>query len=94
MLLHLLPGAVIFCFSVHLLVCAMPRIDSMLLPECLWFAVWLDDWLDVLVLGNGQYLTKKFLKKHSLRDYIRVVADSKSSYDLRYFSIQNDEADE
>jgi large subunit ribosomal protein L22e len=41
-----------------------------------------------------QYLTKKFLKKHSLRDYIRVVADSKSSYDLRYFSSQNDEADE
>ncbi len=58
-------------------------------------------WLDVsirstlwLCIALGQYLTKKFLKKHSLRDYIRVVADSKSSYDLRYFSIQNDEADE
>jgi hypothetical protein len=32
------------------------------------------------------------LKKHSLRDYIRIVADSKNSYDLRYFNIRNDDA--
>jgi large subunit ribosomal protein L22e len=41
-----------------------------------------------------KYLTKKFLKKSSLRDFIRVVADSKNSYDLRYFNIRNEEADE
>ena len=41
-----------------------------------------------------QYLTKKFLKKSQLRDFIRVVADSKTSYDLRYFNIRNDEADD
>ncbi len=31
-----------------------------------------------------KYLTKKFLKKSELRDFIRVVADSKNSYELRY----------
>ena len=42
-----------------------------------------------------QYLTKKFLKKSVLRDFIRIVADTKTSYDLRYFNIKNnDEADE
>eukprot|EP00744_Colponema_vietnamica_P009144 GILI01013029.1.p2 GENE.GILI01013029.1~~GILI01013029.1.p2 ORF type:complete len:150 (-),score=33.56 GILI01013029.1:75-470(-) len=40
-----------------------------------------------------KYLTKKFLKKNQLRDYIRVVADSKNSYDLRYFNIHNTEAE-
>ncbi len=30
-----------------------------------------------------KYLTKKFLKKQELRDFIRVVADSKNSYELR-----------
>ena len=44
---------------------------------------------------RAQYLAKKFLKKHSLRDYIRIVADSKNTYDLRYFNIRNDnDADE
>jgi len=36
-------------------------------------------------------LTKKFLKKQQLRDYIRVIAGAKNSYDLRYFNIHNDE---
>lgn len=40
-----------------------------------------------------KYLTKKFLKKNTLRDYIRVVADSKTSYELRYFQV-NQAADE
>lgn len=34
-----------------------------------------------------KYLTKKFLKKQSLRDYIRVIANAKDSYYLRYFNI-------
>eukprot|EP00339_Tiarina_fusa_P003584 CAMPEP_0117038088 /NCGR_PEP_ID=MMETSP0472-20121206/26832_1 /TAXON_ID=693140 ORGANISM="Tiarina fusus, Strain LIS" /NCGR_SAMPLE_ID=MMETSP0472 /ASSEMBLY_ACC=CAM_ASM_000603 /LENGTH=119 /DNA_ID=CAMNT_0004748235 /DNA_START=35 /DNA_END=394 /DNA_ORIENTATION=- len=40
-----------------------------------------------------KYLTKKFLKKYNLRDYIRVVATNKSSYELKYFVIQDDEDD-
>jgi len=34
-----------------------------------------------------KYLTKKFLKKHSLRDWIRVVAASKDVYQLRFYNI-------
>ena len=42
-----------------------------------------------------KYLTKKFLKKHQLRDWLHVIADHKNSYELRYFEIQGDEeADE
>jgi large subunit ribosomal protein L22e len=35
-----------------------------------------------------KYLTKKFLKKNTLRDWIRVVASSKDSYQLRFYNIQ------
>jgi len=34
-----------------------------------------------------KYLTKKFLKKNSLRDWIRVVASSKDVYQLRFYNI-------
>lgn len=34
-----------------------------------------------------KYLTKKFLKKNSLRDWIRVVASSKDNYQLRFYNI-------
>jgi len=34
-----------------------------------------------------KYLSKRYLKKQQLRDYLRVVAASKNSYELRYFSI-------
>ncbi|KAJ3106053.1 hypothetical protein HDU97_007056 [Phlyctochytrium planicorne] len=37
-----------------------------------------------------KYLTKKFLKKNQVRDWLRVVANSKTSYELRYFDIQAD----
>merc|ERR1712232_811887 len=37
-----------------------------------------------------KYLTKKFLKRQKLRDYIRVVATEKSSYELKYFTIDED----
>jgi large subunit ribosomal protein L22e len=41
-------------------------------------------------------LTKKFLKKNSLRDWIRVVASSRNVYELRFFnlSLSDDEAEE
>jgi large subunit ribosomal protein L22e len=36
-----------------------------------------------------KYLTKKYLKKHNVRDWLRVVASNKdrSVYELRYFNI-------
>jgi len=41
-----------------------------------------------------KYLTKKYLKKNSLRDWIRVVANEKDSYQLRYFRISSNEDEE
>lgn len=41
-----------------------------------------------------KYLTKKFLKKQMLRDYIRVIARAKNSYHLRYFNFHNEENEE
>lgn len=42
-----------------------------------------------------KYLSKRYLKKQQLRDYLRVVAASKNSYEMRYFSISGgDDADE
>merc|ERR1719462_309397 len=40
-----------------------------------------------------KYLTKKYLKKNNLRDWLRVVANSKNSFELRYFQINNEESD-
>merc|ERR1712139_40909 len=37
-----------------------------------------------------KYLTKKYLKKQQLRDFLRVVAPSKTSYEVRYFNINED----
>lgn len=46
------------------------------------------------VLNNGfvfyrylKYLTKRYLKKNNLRDWLRVVANGKASYELRYFNV-------
>ncbi|OTF82999.1 60S ribosomal protein L22-like protein [Euroglyphus maynei] len=41
-----------------------------------------------------KYLTKKYLKKNNLRDWIRVVATSKEAFELRYFQINNEDGDE
>uniref|UniRef100_A0A7R9ZQ35 Large ribosomal subunit protein eL22 n=1 Tax=Craspedostauros australis TaxID=1486917 RepID=A0A7R9ZQ35_9STRA len=41
-----------------------------------------------------KYLTKRYLKKQQLRDYLRVVAASKNSYELRYFSISGGDEEE
>ncbi|KAH7883710.1 ribosomal protein L22e [Phlebopus sp. FC_14] len=41
-----------------------------------------------------KYLTKKFLKKNTLRDWIRVVASSKDVYQLRFYNIARDADDE
>lgn len=39
-----------------------------------------------------KYLTKRYLKKNGLRDYVRVIADKKASYELRYFNIQDEKS--
>ncbi|KAJ2551559.1 60S ribosomal protein L22 [Coemansia sp. RSA 1933] len=36
-----------------------------------------------------KYLTKKFLKKNNLRDWLRVIATDKDSYRLKYFNVSN-----
>lgn len=43
-----------------------------------------------------KYLTKKYLKKHNVRDWLRVIASSKDRnvYELRYFNIANQEEDD
>lgn len=41
-----------------------------------------------------KYLTKKYLKKNNLRDWLRVVASSKDAYELRYFQINNEDEEE
>lgn len=41
-----------------------------------------------------KYLTKKFLKKHQLRDWLRVVSSSKYGYEVRYFNIAGDNEEE
>lgn len=41
-----------------------------------------------------KYLTKKFLKKNALRDYLRVVASSKDVYQLRFYNIEGPDEEE
>ena len=41
-----------------------------------------------------KYLGKKYLKMQQLRDFLRVVAPNKSSYELRYFNINEDNDEE
>jgi len=41
-----------------------------------------------------KYLTKKFLKKQQIRDWLRVIASAKNTYELRYFNIHENEEDE
>ncbi|KAJ2725792.1 60S ribosomal protein L22 [Coemansia sp. Benny D115] len=36
-----------------------------------------------------KYLTKKFLKKNNLRDWLRVISTDKSTYKLKYFNLTN-----
>lgn len=48
----------------------------------------------ILYFRYLKYLTKKFLKKNQLRDYVRVVANNKVSYELRYLHIAGADEDE
>merc|ERR1719399_490620 len=41
-----------------------------------------------------KYLTKKYLKKQDLKEFLRVISTNKTTYQLRYFKIQNEDAAE
>ena len=42
-----------------------------------------------------KYLSKKYLKKQDMRDYIRVIASDKNAYQLKYFNVNaGDDEDE
>jgi len=41
-----------------------------------------------------KYLSKKYLKKQQLRDWLHVIASSKNSYELRYYNIHDQDAEE
>lgn len=41
-----------------------------------------------------KYLTKKYLKRHSLREFLYVIAVNKSTYQIKYFNIQQEGADQ
>ena len=43
-----------------------------------------------------KYLTKKYLKKNNVRDWLRVIASNKdrNAYELRYFKIADAGAEE
>ncbi|CAJ1423495.1 unnamed protein product [Effrenium voratum] len=36
-----------------------------------------------------KYLGKKYLKSQNLRDFLRIIAPSKNSYEMRYFNIND-----
>merc|ERR1711988_1567917 len=41
-----------------------------------------------------KYLSKKYLKKQHLRDWLHVIANNKASYELRYYNIHDNEQEE
>merc|ERR1712124_63873 len=41
-----------------------------------------------------KYLTKKYLKKQDLRDFLHVIAPKKDTYELKYFNINSNDDDE
>merc|ERR1712139_90296 len=41
-----------------------------------------------------KYLSKKYLKKQQLRDWLHVIASTKGAYELRYYNIHEQDAEE
>ena len=41
-----------------------------------------------------KYLTKKFLKKKELRDWLRILATGKNAFTLKYYNIHDQEEEE
>lgn len=42
----------------------------------------------------AKYLTKRYLKKNELRDWLRVVASARSYYEVRFYNLAADEDEE
>lgn len=38
-----------------------------------------------------KYLIKKFLKKQQVRDWLKVIATNKQTYEVKYFNIHDEE---
>jgi hypothetical protein len=45
--------------------------------------------MNIILCRYLKYLTKKYLKKNNLRDWLRVVASGKDTYELRYFQVRS-----
>eukprot|EP00294_Goniomonas_avonlea_P017455 CAMPEP_0114542792 /NCGR_PEP_ID=MMETSP0114-20121206/2017_1 /TAXON_ID=31324 /ORGANISM="Goniomonas sp, Strain m" /LENGTH=133 /DNA_ID=CAMNT_0001727099 /DNA_START=70 /DNA_END=471 /DNA_ORIENTATION=+ len=41
-----------------------------------------------------KYLSKKYLKKNTMRDFLHVVATNKSSYEFKYFDIHDQDEED
>jgi len=41
-----------------------------------------------------KYLSKKYLKKQQLRDWLHVIASNKTAYELRYYNIHEQDAED
>merc|ERR1711941_11231 len=44
-----------------------------------------------LVVSSDIALSKRYFKKNNLREWLRVVAENKESYTLKYFNINQDD---
>jgi large subunit ribosomal protein L22e len=54
-------------------------------------------WPDIHLSAEQRLIpcrTKKYLKKQQLRDWLRVVSTSKGVYELRFYNVAAEEADE
>ena len=40
-----------------------------------------------------KYLTKKYLKQQDLREYLRVIATNKNTYEVKFINVQDKEED-
>jgi len=52
----------------------------------------------VIILVQGdfskryiKYLSKKFLKKHQLKEFLRITAPTRTTFELKYYNVGNDE---
>lgn len=64
--------------------------------SCFYLYIYTPDFILFVVLRYLKYLTKKYLKKHNVRDWLRVIASNKDRnvYELQYFNIAEGEGEE
>ena len=69
-------------------------LDLLYLPTFL--AIGFDETQDFVPSRYLKYLTKKYLKKHNVRDWLHVIASNKdrNAYELWYFNIVENEGEE